>query len=184
MSHSNASAAELLVQHIDLITDLEPQSGVLDLACGYGRNGLFLASHNVKVIFADNNMAALDVVSATLNERRWPGECWPVDLEDGSGPLNTHCFDAVIVFNYLHRPLFDALRAAIRPGGLIVYETFTVAQASLGRPSNPDYLLQPGELVQHFPGWEVLHEFEGEEGKSGKPTRAIASLIARKPRTG
>jgi len=83
-----------------------------------------------------------------------------------------------MVFNYLHRPLFPAIKEAIRPGGLIVYETFNLEQKKFGRPSNPDYLLQVGELCQAFEGWEIISEFEGE---ASDPERAISRLIARRP---
>jgi tellurite methyltransferase len=98
-------------------------------------------------------------------------------VSEGRNPLISKSFDAVIVFNYLHRPLFPFIREAIRPGGLIVYETFTVDQKRFGRPSNLDFLLEQHELAQAFAGWELIRSFEGEVSS---PERAIARLIARK----
>jgi hypothetical protein len=73
------------------------------------------------------------------------------------------------------------MRKGLRPGGLLVYETFTVEQAAFGRPRNPDHLLHPGELQQTFADWEVLHSFEGLKEN---PLRAVAQLVCRKPAPG
>lgn len=155
---------------------------MLDLACGYGRNGLFLARHNVSVIFADNSKVAIQSITEELQRSELEGECWLVDFEAiGSHPLKGKMFDAVMVFNYLHRPLLSSIKAAIRPGGLIIYETFTVKQREFGRPNNPHFLLQPSELRTAFDDWEILQDFEGE---AQDPKRAIASLIARRPEAG
>ena len=185
MTHSNAKAASLLIDNLGLFNDLRITGGVLDLACGRGRNGLFLVRHNVPVIFADNNEAHLQFIQAALEDASpiaAQSECWLVDFEvdrgEGRNPLAGKVFDAVMVFNYLHRPLFPAIKEAIRPGGLIVYETFNQQQKQFGRPSNPDYLLQAGELRQVFDGWEIISDFDGEVSE---PERAISRLIARKP---
>lgn len=188
MSHSKANASSFLVDNSALFDNLQIVNGVLDLACGEGRNGLFLVSHNVPVLFADNNEAHLQSIEPALVPALDPAgtsagtsACWLVDFEaevsEGRNPLAGKLFDAVIVFNYLHRPLFPLIREAIRPGGLIVYETFTVDQKRFGRPSNPDFLLGHGELAQAFVGWEFIRSFEGE---ASNPKRAIARLIARK----
>jgi tellurite methyltransferase len=179
MSHSNSNASQFLLANLALFENLKLEHGVLDLACGYGRNGLFLSRHNVSVLYADNNEAALQSISSELEQTDLNGECWLVDFEKkGTSPLKGKLFDAVLVFNYLHRPLFDSIKQAIRPGGLIAYETFTLDQREFGRPNNPDFLLQSNELKKVFSGWEILQEFEGE---AVDPQRAIASLIARRP---
>ena len=187
MTHSIANPASFLVDNIALFERLEISTGVLDLACGTGRNGLFLLSHNVPVIFADNNETSLQSIAAALEAagRDAKGsECWSIDFEadlsEGHNPLAGRVFDAVVVFNYLHRPLFPAIKAAVRPGGLLLYETFTVEQRRFGRPRNPDFLLKCGELGQTFADWECIEEFEGE---LSEPDRAVARIIARKPAT-
>jgi len=184
MSHSNANASSFLVDNYGLFDNLQIGNGVLDLACGNGRNGLFLVSHNVPVLFADSNEAHLQSILPALESAGTSAKksaCWLIDLEaevsEGRNPLIGKSFDAVIVFNYLHRPLFPFIKEAIRPGGLIVYETFNVDQQRFGRPSNPDFLLRQGELAQVFAGWESIESFEGE---ASNPERAIARLIARK----
>jgi SAM-dependent methyltransferase len=179
MPHSNAIAAPLLTDNLALLTSLKMHAGVLDLACGRGRNGLMLAACKLPVTFVDRDKDALGHVAAALAAADLAGECRLLDLEaEHSKPLAGMKFDAALVFNYLHRPLFKALGKVIRPGGLIFYETFTLAQRQFGRPSSAAFLLRPNELCERFSGWEVLHYFEGE---LAAPDRAIASLIARRP---
>lgn len=178
MTLSGSSPAQLLVDNLQLFESLKIEEGVLDLACGSGRNGLFLLSHNIPVTFADNNRACIDEI-----DRQCAGNAlattWLVDLETKKeNPLAGKIFDGILVFNYLHRPLMEALREAVRPGGLVAYETFTREQVKYGSPKNPDYLLHEGELAETFSGWEILQQFTGEREN---PRRAVANLIARKP---
>ena len=146
---------------------------VLDLACGYGRNGLYLAEQGLRVVFADRSGDALDTINVIpgANSKRWQ-----VDFEIPGSPLSGKQFAAIMVFRYLHRDLFDAIKQAIKPGGLIIYETFTVEQAKLGSPKNPDFLLTSGELNKVFSTWQVLHQFEGIDNGN-----AIAQIVAVKP---
>ena len=184
MTHSNISAASLLLENLSLFNSPTRPWNILDLACGNGRNGLVLAGLGHAVTFADRDEEKLEQV--TQAEQFDTGRCriWRVDLEaEGSEPLSGQHFDAVLVFNYLHRPLFPALKATIKPGGLLFYETFTEAQRAFGRPSNPDFLLRPGELKTLCADWQIVHYFEGEqtEPNQSAPVRAVASLIARRP---
>ena len=185
MSHSNASVATLVAENFTLLKDMDISNGVLDLASGNGRNGLFLVEHHIPVIFADNNEAALEAVNVALSELGTQGELgttWLVDLEAvGEQPLANKQFDGILVFNYLHRPLFSNIRKAVTPGGLVFYETFTEDQRQFGRPTNPDFLLKKQELYEALQDWQVLHYFEGEVTNSSNSTKAVASLIARKP---
>jgi tellurite methyltransferase len=143
---------------------------ILDLACGGGRNGLFLAKQQLPVVFADRSVDSLQAIAAHLNKG---SALWPVDFEQQDDPLAAKQFSAVLVFRYLHRQLFAAIKQAIVPGGLIIYETFTLAQAQLGRPKNPNFLLKSGELSNQFAHWRVLHQFEGRINGS-----EIAQLVA------
>ena len=171
-----------MVENIDLLMSLETNNSVLDLACGSGRNGRLLVQKGIPVTFADRDKTQLDQLAVELMNASVQTEIWQVDFELPDGePLADKCFDSILVFNYLHRPLLPAIRAAIRPGGLIFYETFTFAQTAFGRPNNPDYLLQAGELQTIFNDWQILHKFEGE---LQQPRCAVANLIARRPETG
>jgi hypothetical protein len=102
-----------------------------------------------------------------------------VDLEqEGDNPLPMDTYGGILVFRYLHRPLIPCIKKSLRVGGLLVYETFTVAQTRFGKPRNPDFLLNPGELLEMFEDWEVVYCFEGVKED---PTRAVAQLVCRKP---
>lgn len=182
MSTSNANGCNT-AQHSSLLNLFLPQiktavktnaNPVLDLACGTGRNGLFLSDQNMPVVFADRSNDAMATIKPKLSEG---SRLWPVDLElPGLYPLANQMFSAVLVFRYLHRPLFEAIKQAVKPGGLIVYETFTIDQAKLGRPKNPDFLLLPGELNGVFADWQILRTFEGMINNS-----AVAQIVAVKP---
>ena len=179
LAHSMAHAASLLVENLDPLKQLSINYGVLDLACGCGRNGLELAKYDIPVTFADCDEVKLSAISATLEQEKLPGNTWLVDLEKSeSDPLAQKKFDACLVFNYLYRPGLESIRDAVISGGLIYYETFTLDNRQFGRPNNLSYLLFPNELKDVFKGWEILHYFEGE---LCSPRRAVANIIARKP---
>lgn len=177
----------LLETHLHHLSDAAALGPVLDLACGLGRNGLYLLNNNIPTVFADRNPESLDIVQNRIVQLAPPqsanARLWEVDLEtENSRPLAEQYFGAIIVFRYLHRPLLEEIKASVLPGGLVIYETFTQAQASIGRPRNPDYLLKDRELEHSFAGWQRLHCFEGmiPSAISGE-TQAIAQLVARKP---
>ena len=102
-----------------------------------------------------------------------------LDIErEGQTVLQARTYSMVLVFRYLHRPLIPAIKQAIKPGGLMVYETYTVGQRKFGKPRSADFLLEPGELKSWFGDWDILHAYEGE---MCHPRRAIAQIICRKP---
>jgi tellurite methyltransferase len=170
---------ELLLEYLDLPSNPVESRPVLDLACGAGRSGLLLAQRDIPVVFADRSATALDGIKQHLSENRLPGRTWQVNLElAGINPFLGQVFSAVVCFRYLHRPLFPCLLKAVKPDGLVIYETFTVDNLRFGRPGNPDFLLKPGELKTCFQGWAVIHYYEGIEQN---PDRAIAQIVARKP---
>lgn len=115
---------------------------VLDVACGGGRHSLWFAARGCRVLAVDRDpsVAALASLSSSVD---------PVvaDLETGTWPFAGRRFAAVVVTNYLHRPLFPHLLDAVAPGGVLIYETFALGNERYGRPANPDFLLQPGELL-------------------------------------
>ncbi|WOH39416.1 methyltransferase domain-containing protein [Thalassotalea fonticola] len=175
----------LLAEYLTEIKKLNAELSVLDLACGSGRNGLYLVSNGISVTFADINETSLEKISETsVNSLHFgKAELWQVDFEDeNTSPLSDKGFAAVIVYRYLHRPLFDSIKASIQSGGLVIYETFTTEHPQFGRPKNPNFLLKHNELLQQFSGWEVLHYFEGTVGKGdGQGSQAVAQIVARKP---
>ena len=168
----------LLVRFTSLLQDKGLEGPVLDLACGRGENGLFLAGLDLPVILADQSPEALEVVRRSAEDRGLEVQFWEVDLETGRNPLQDEYDRAILVFRYLHRPLIPYIRRGIRSGGILIYETFTSEQPKYGRPHNPDYLLEPGELADWFQDWHVIHHFEG---LLEDPRRAMAQIVCRKP---
>lgn len=184
MSHSIADESKLLVENLSLLESLSGDNGILDLACGSGRNGLCLLKKNMAVTFADKNQESLSQVAQSIDKLKAANTCepkaeiWQVDLEQtGTNPLAGRLFDGVLVFNYLHRPLIPAIKQIITKAGLIFYETFTVQQTKFGRPTNPEFLLKENELLEAFADWEIIDYFEGIKTN---PECAKASIIARK----
>ncbi len=169
---------DLLVRFSPLLTQNDVPGPVLDLACGAGENGLFLADLGLPMVLADRSAEALAVARQSAEARGLDVQIWQVDLETGANPLPEEHYRAILVFHYLHRPLIPAIRKAVRGEGMLVYETFTSEQPKYGSPHNPDYLLQPGELGDWFRDWQVIHYFEG---LLENPKRAVAQLVCRKP---
>ena len=162
-----------LVDHQRLL----PGAGTaLDVACGRGRNAIWLAQRGLETLAVDRDTTALQDLRAEAERLGLPLKTASIDLERGDGRLPPAAFDVIVVVRYLHRPLFPVLTEAVRSGGVLVYETFTREQAARGRPTNPAFLLEPGELRTLVSPLEVLVEREGDfEGKM------LASVIARRP---
>ncbi|MCW5604465.1 MAG: class I SAM-dependent methyltransferase [Burkholderiales bacterium] len=116
---------------------------VLDVACGGGRHARYFAARGHAVDAVDRDTA---VIAALARIQGVTALC--ADIESGPWPYAGRTFEGVIVTNYLHRPLLPCLLAALAPGGVLVYETFAAGNERYGRPSNPAFLLQPGELLE------------------------------------
>jgi len=149
----------------------------VDLACGVGRDAAALALGGLSVEGWDVLPEALqraDCLAAACGVKLTTRL---VDIEAGGTVLTPKSFDVVVCFHYLHRPLMLQIEQALRPGGFVVYETFTVAQREkIGKPRKDKHLLRPGELASYFSGWQICWNAEGESDE-----RWVASLIARKP---
>jgi tellurite methyltransferase len=148
----------------------------LDVACGRGRHALLLASAGFPVEALDSDGERVSALRSLARRLRLPIEADLLDLESGAADLGEGEFELVLVFNYLHRPLFSALAKALRPGGVLLYETFTREQAKRGRPTNPEFLLEPGELPELVAPLDVIRHQEGEFGG-----QHLAAVAARKP---
>lgn len=148
---------------------LIPAGGrVLDVACGSGRHLRWLAARGHRVTGVDRDRDALRALHGV-------GELIAADIEQGPWPLAGRRFDAVIVTNYLWRALMPEIVAGVDAGGLLLYETFAVGHERFGKPSNPDFLLRPGELLTHAVG---LHVLAFEDGTLGAPPRRVQRLAA------
>lgn len=122
-----------------------PGARVLDVACGGGRHARFFAERKCAVDAVDRDPGCAAAFA------RHPAVCFvAADIEAGTWPYAGQTFDLIVVTNYLHRPLLPILRDALADGGLLLYETFAVGQHRFGRPTNPDFLLRPGELLDVF----------------------------------
>lgn len=179
LNEDGIQPASLLKTHVELIERKAPPGPVLDLACGEGHNGIFLATKGFEVILCDRNGEALERAAALAESATVNAKPWLVDLErEGAIPLSEDAYAAILVFRYLHRPLIPCIRKALKKGGYLFYETFTIGQSRFGRPHNPDFLLKPGELKGWFEDWEIIHQFEGVKKN---PERAVAQIVCRKP---
>ncbi len=153
----------------------------LDVACGDGRNALYLARLGYQVDAIDVSDVAIAALRKAARERGLAIAPRAVDLE--REPLPPGPYDVVVTMHFLQRSLFEPLQAALAPGGVLVYETFARAHAeTLGHSFNPDYLLEPGELLRAFPALEVLDHRDGVVSDGGS-ARGVGSLVARRPVT-
>jgi SAM-dependent methyltransferase len=143
--------------------DLLPRHGdALDVACGGGRHALWLAALGLTTHAVDRDADAVRIVAEEGRRRRLRLRADVMDLESDSVSIGSAAYDLIVVFHYLHRPLFPALVRGLRPGGLLVYETFTRAQSRRGKPTNPAFLLKEGELRELIRPLEILREREGD----------------------
>jgi SAM-dependent methyltransferase len=162
--------------------DLLPKGIALDLAMGEGRNAIYLASRGYDVDGVDVDPLAVTRARASARRLGAPIRAVVGNVEDGTYILPIEAYDLIVVFHFLHRPLFQDIREGLKPGGAVVYQTFTVDQPAFGPPTNPAHLLRPGELPEVFADWEILRYREGiEEAHAGTPARALAGIVARKP---
>jgi tellurite methyltransferase len=169
------AAAPWLVEHAALLGG----GRALDVACGDGRNARALALLGYEVDAVDVSDVTIDALRAAAAELA-PG-VHPRVLDLEHEPLARDAYDVVVNFNYLQRDLFDALEAALRPGGWLLFETFGPAHLEeLGRRVNPEYVLAPNELLRAFPGLRVRAYRDGVAQHPGGP-RGVASLLAQRP---
>jgi SAM-dependent methyltransferase len=138
---------------------------VLDVACGSGRHARLFAERGMQVVAVDREDQVLskDILFVKA------------DLENGKPwPFAGQRFAAIVVTNYLHRPLFAQLAAALDEGGVLIYETFMIGNEKFGRPSNPQFLLRPGELLQAFGALDVAGF---EQGRVDRPKPAMIQRL-------
>jgi SAM-dependent methyltransferase len=139
--HNFDEPSAWLVRHAHL---LAANARVLDVACGAGRHVRWLAERGFFVTALDRDADALAALASIFPRVK---TC-TADIENAAWPLRDQQFDVVLVTNYLHRPLWEILLASVAPGGLLIYETFALGNEQYGRPSRPEFLLKPGELLE------------------------------------
>jgi SAM-dependent methyltransferase len=178
---SAGQPSQLFLDYLGQIRAAAALGPVVDLACGRGRHALAAAREGLPVVAIDRNAESLAELRATARAEGLDVDIVRADLETGGPiPLAPGRCGAILVFRYLHRPIAGELVAALAPGGLLLYETFTIHQRELGYgPRRDAFLLQPGELPRLFPELEVSHHWEG---RIQAPREAhVAQLVARRP---
>ena len=151
---------------------LVPERGsVLDVACGSGRHMRWFYERNHAV-------TGVDIAEAAINSVASLGRTVLADIETGPWPFAGEAFDAVVVTNYLWRPRLADIVAAVAPGGVLLYETFATGNETVGKPSRPDFLLQPGELLAACAGLRVVAY---ENGFLDTPPRFVQRIAAVRP---
>jgi SAM-dependent methyltransferase len=176
VAHATARPSPWIERHAALVP---AGARVLDLGCGHGRHARLFAARGCRVVAIDRDAAALAVLAG---EPRI--ETRALDLETGAPVLAGERFDAIVVANYLHRPLFPELLAALADDGVLLYETFARGNEAYGRPANPAFLLEPGELLQRLAGRLTVVAFE--QGLVSAPDRAavVQRIVAVGPGRG
>ena len=150
---------------------IAPGSRVLDVACGAGRHMRWLAAQGHEVTGVDRNPDAVALAQAF-------GDVTCADIENGPWPFPGQSYGAVIVTHYLWRPLLPLIVQSVAPGGVLIYETFAAGNETVGKPSRPDFLLQPGELLRATEG---LHTVAYENGFETPPDRFVQRIAAVRP---
>lgn len=154
---------------------LSPGTEVLDVACGSGRHLAWFAKRGHPVTGVDRDI--------TIAKTHTPdAELVGADIENGPWPLERdgrpRQFGAVVVTNYLWRPLLPTVLRSVAPGGVLLYETFSTGNETFGRPTRPDFLLQPSELLTLCAGWAVVGY---ECGYLADPSRVVQRIAAIRP---
>ena len=168
LSHVSTAVSEPSPWVVRWCLGLPRGARVLDVACGSGRHTRWLVAQGFEVTAIDRDAQAVAGLQAVA-------EVVVADLEQGSWPLPQRVFDVVVVTHYLWRPLVPTLRQVLAPAGRLVYETFALGQEQVGRPRRPQFLLQPGELLQICQGMHVLAY---EDGWLNSPARRLQRVCA------
>lgn len=170
-AHGSGAPSDWIVRWSGLVPE---GAAVLDLACGSGRHLRWFAARGCRVTGVDRDAGALQSLAGV-------GELVEADIEGGAWPLPGRRFDAVVVTNYLWRALMPTIVDSVAEGGVLLYETFSTGHASIGKPSNPNFLLQPGELLRHAGGLRVVAY---EDGFLDGPPRFVQRIAAVHERSG
>jgi SAM-dependent methyltransferase len=165
--HGTEAPSTWITRYAHLI---KPGATVLDLACGYGRHTRFFAQRGCSVTALDRDPQALAALADVQCE------IIQADIENGPWPLAGRTFDAVIVTNYLWRSLLPAIVASVAQDGVLIYETFARGNETVGKPSNPNFLLAPGELLSALGG--ALRVIAYEDGFLDSPERFVQCVVA------
>lgn len=157
-----------------------PPGSALDLACGPGRNALYLAERGWRVTAVDGSPVALDLLRDRTRARKLDLDARLADLERGEIEIQSDGYDLICDCYYLQRSLIPEIKRGVRPGGTVVV---IVHLADADQPQGTPTRARPGELRSYFTDWIILHYHEGQPGESGH-RHAVAELVAKKPAAG
>ncbi len=168
-AHTTNAASKWVQRWSHLV---RPGGTVLDLACGSGRHVRWFAQRGCRVTGVDRDAAAIQPLADLA-------ELLVADIESGPWPLDARCFDAVVVTNYLWRERLPEVIGSVGVGGVLIYETFRAGNETVGKPSNPKFLLRPGELLEAARGLRVVAYEDGFD-PSGEtaPQRFVQRIVA------
>jgi tellurite methyltransferase len=154
-----------------------PGRCVADIAMGNGRDALFLSEKGFFVTGLEGSVEAINIAKKTMARKGL--SLWPVIGDARDLPYKKNSFDCILIFYFLQRDLMDEIRALLKKGGILIYETFLKRQNDIDRPRNPNYLLDDGELIGYFKGLELLFYEETIEN-AGSKKKATARAVGRK----
>ncbi len=167
--HANPTPSDWVRRWAHLVPAGRP---VLDVACGAGRHLLEFSGRGHPATGVDRDPQALAAAAWHLDGA---GELVLADIENGPWPFADRAFGAVVVTNYLWRALLPTLVASVEPGGVLVYETFAAGNETVGKPSRPDFLLRPVELLAACAGLRIVAY---EDGFEAAPERFVQRVAA------
>jgi len=165
-SHGDEAPSHWVLRFCGLVA---PGARALDLACGRGRHARLLRDRGCSVVALDRDESALALLAHEQGI-----QTLAADVESGPWPFEPRSFDVIVVTNYLHRPLFPWLREALAEDGVLIYETFAAGNERYGRPSNPDFLLRPDELLEAVKPLDIV---AFEQGRITRPRPAVVQRI-------
>ncbi|HEV7966657.1 MAG TPA: methyltransferase domain-containing protein [Candidatus Acidoferrales bacterium] len=171
----DAAPTPLLVRTAALLAPAKAPRKALDLACGTGRNALWLAEHGWDVTAVDGAPAAIEFLRSRATERALKINAVVADLEKDEFEIGLFQWDLVAMCYYLQRNLFEPAKRGVAPGGILI------SIVHINEPGEKDgpHRLRPGQLEKYFAGWEILHRFEGKANDSAH-RRAVAEIVARR----
>lgn len=169
MNHAGIAPSEWVTRWGALV---KADGRLLDLASGQGRHARYFAARGHSVVALDRDAEALGTLQGVAGIET---QCFDLEAADMVWPFAPRTFAGIVVTNYLHRPLFPSLLDALAPGGVLIYETFMLGNERHGRPSNPAFLLEPGELLERVRG--TLQVVAFEQGEVTVPKPAVVQRI-------
>lgn len=160
---------------VDTATKLAPGKA-LDLACGAGRNAIWLARQGWEVTAVDAAQEAIKILRSRAKEGSLKIETVVANLERGEFEIASSCWDLITMCYYLQRNLFEEAKRGVKAGGILI----SIVHITEGAEEASPHRLLPGQLEQYFSGWEIIHRYEGKPNDSAHH-RAVAEVVARRP---